>query len=64
MRPGLASQGQTLVMVAHHIKRKCLLHDMFLFFSHRLEYFKDFDLQSIMGDGWVQPESDAWKGKP
>lgn len=35
-----------------------------LFFSHRLEYFKDFSLQSIMGEGWVQPESDLWKGKP
>ncbi|TRY91162.1 hypothetical protein DNTS_007188 [Danionella cerebrum] len=27
---------------------------------HRLEYFQDFTLQSIMGDSWVQPESDLW----
>uniref|UniRef100_A0A3Q0REF2 Chromosome 4 open reading frame 33 n=1 Tax=Amphilophus citrinellus TaxID=61819 RepID=A0A3Q0REF2_AMPCI len=25
--------------------------------NHRLEYFKDFRLQNIMGEGWVQPES-------
>uniref|UniRef100_A0A3B4YVE2 UPF0462 protein C4orf33 homolog n=1 Tax=Stegastes partitus TaxID=144197 RepID=A0A3B4YVE2_9TELE len=25
--------------------------------NHRLEYFQDFRLQSIMGEGWVQPES-------
>ncbi|XP_063332943.1 UPF0462 protein C4orf33 homolog isoform X1 [Pelmatolapia mariae] len=31
---------------------------------HRLEYFKDFRLQSIMGEGWVQPPSDLWLGKP
>lgn len=31
-------------------------------FSHRLEYFQPFSLQSIMGEGWVQPESDLWKG--
>ncbi|XP_062420686.1 UPF0462 protein C4orf33 homolog isoform X1 [Pungitius pungitius] len=30
---------------------------------HRLEYFQDFSLQSIMGEGWIQPESDLWKGK-
>ncbi|KAJ3615300.1 hypothetical protein NHX12_018868 [Muraenolepis orangiensis] len=30
---------------------------------HLLQYFQDFSLQSIMGDGWVQPESDLWKGK-
>ncbi|CAL8269827.1 UPF0462 protein C4orf33 homolog isoform X1 [Gadus morhua] len=30
---------------------------------HLLEYFQDFSLQSIMGEGWVQPESDLWKGK-
>ncbi|KAF7660834.1 hypothetical protein LDENG_00274300 [Lucifuga dentata] len=30
---------------------------------HLLEYFQDFRLQSIMGDGWVQPESGLWKGK-
>ncbi|XP_016104512.1 UPF0462 protein C4orf33 homolog isoform X1 [Sinocyclocheilus grahami] len=27
---------------------------------HRLEYFQDFTLQSIMGEDWVQPESDLW----
>ncbi|KAL4640267.1 hypothetical protein GN956_G12675 [Arapaima gigas] len=27
---------------------------------HLLEYFKDFHLQWIMGDGWVQPDSDLW----
>ncbi|XP_023668313.1 UPF0462 protein C4orf33 homolog isoform X2 [Paramormyrops kingsleyae] len=27
---------------------------------HRLEYFQDFRLQEIMGDGWVQPDSDLW----
>lgn len=31
--------------------------------SHRLEYFQSFSLQSIMGDEWVQPESDLWQGK-
>lgn len=31
--------------------------------SHLLEYFQDFRLQSIMGEDWVQPESDLWKGK-
>jgi len=31
---------------------------------HRLEYFKSFSLQSIMGEGWVQPQSDLWKKKP
>ncbi|XP_028299998.1 UPF0462 protein C4orf33 homolog [Gouania willdenowi] len=31
---------------------------------HRLEYFKDFQLQSIMGEDWVQPESALWRGKP
>ncbi|XP_037620965.1 UPF0462 protein C4orf33 homolog isoform X1 [Sebastes umbrosus] len=31
---------------------------------HRLEYFKDFRLQSIMGEDWVQPESGLWFGKP
>ncbi|KAM4603758.1 UPF0462 protein C4orf33 homolog [Polymixia lowei] len=30
---------------------------------HLLEYFQGFSLQSIMGEGWVQPESDLWKGK-
>ncbi|XP_071774251.2 UPF0462 protein C4orf33 homolog isoform X1 [Centroberyx gerrardi] len=30
---------------------------------HLLEYFQNFRLQSIMGEGWVQPESDLWKGK-
>uniref|UniRef100_A0A3P8VXS4 Chromosome 4 open reading frame 33 n=1 Tax=Cynoglossus semilaevis TaxID=244447 RepID=A0A3P8VXS4_CYNSE len=30
---------------------------------HRLEYFQNFSLQSIMGEGWVQPDSDLWKGK-
>ncbi|XP_053713517.1 UPF0462 protein C4orf33 homolog isoform X2 [Synchiropus splendidus] len=30
---------------------------------HRLEYFQKFRLQSIMGEDWVQPESDLWKGK-
>ncbi|XP_033465502.1 UPF0462 protein C4orf33 homolog isoform X1 [Epinephelus lanceolatus] len=30
---------------------------------HRLEYFKDFSLQSIMGEDWVQPESGLWAGK-
>lgn len=34
-----------------------------LSFSHRLEYFQNFRLQSIMGEGWVQPESDLWRGK-
>ncbi|MCJ8750299.1 hypothetical protein PDJAM_G00261090 [Pangasius djambal] len=29
---------------------------------HRLEYFQPFRLQSIMGEDWVQPESDLWKG--
>ncbi|XP_036439561.1 UPF0462 protein C4orf33 homolog [Colossoma macropomum] len=28
---------------------------------HRLQYFKPFSLQSIMGEGWVQPESDLWR---
>ncbi|XP_005991344.1 UPF0462 protein C4orf33 homolog [Latimeria chalumnae] len=28
---------------------------------HRLEYFKDFSLQAIMGEEWKQPESDLWK---
>ncbi|XP_072526465.1 UPF0462 protein C4orf33 homolog [Salminus brasiliensis] len=28
---------------------------------HRLEYFQPFRLQSIMGEGWVQPDSDLWK---
>lgn len=37
---------------------------VFLSSSHRLEYFKDFRLQSIMGEGWVQPPSDLWLGKP
>uniref|UniRef100_A0A671KD24 UPF0462 protein C4orf33 homolog n=1 Tax=Sinocyclocheilus anshuiensis TaxID=1608454 RepID=A0A671KD24_9TELE len=27
---------------------------------HRLEYFQDFTLQSIMGEDWIQPESDLW----
>ena len=31
--------------------------------SHLLEYFQDFRLQSIMGEGWIQPESDLWTGK-
>ncbi|XP_042337826.1 UPF0462 protein C4orf33 homolog [Plectropomus leopardus] len=31
---------------------------------HRLQYFKDFRLQSIMGEDWVQPPSDLWVGKP
>ncbi|XP_047435416.1 UPF0462 protein C4orf33 homolog isoform X2 [Mugil cephalus] len=31
---------------------------------HRLGYFKSFRLQSIMGEDWVQPESDLWRGKP
>ncbi|XP_041640323.1 UPF0462 protein C4orf33 homolog [Cheilinus undulatus] len=31
---------------------------------HSLEYFQDFNLQSIMEEGWVQPESDLWKGRP
>ncbi|XP_028833771.1 UPF0462 protein C4orf33 homolog [Denticeps clupeoides] len=30
---------------------------------HRLEYFQPFTLQSIMGEGWVQPESDLWQTK-
>ncbi|XP_037101640.1 UPF0462 protein C4orf33 homolog isoform X2 [Syngnathus acus] len=30
---------------------------------HALKYFGNFRLQSIMGDGWEQPESDLWKGK-
>uniref|UniRef100_A0A3P9MV96 Chromosome 4 open reading frame 33 n=1 Tax=Poecilia reticulata TaxID=8081 RepID=A0A3P9MV96_POERE len=30
---------------------------------HRLEYFQNFRLQSIMGEDWVQPESDLWKEK-
>ncbi|XP_027874291.1 UPF0462 protein C4orf33 homolog isoform X1 [Xiphophorus couchianus] len=30
---------------------------------HRLEYFQNFRLQSIMGEDWVQPESTLWKGK-
>ncbi|KAM4595818.1 UPF0462 protein C4orf33 homolog [Fundulus diaphanus] len=30
---------------------------------HRLEYFHNFRLQSIVGEDWVQPESDLWKGK-
>ncbi|XP_030643599.1 UPF0462 protein C4orf33 homolog [Chanos chanos] len=28
---------------------------------HRLEYFQNFSLQSIMGESWVQPDSDLWK---
>ncbi|XP_076868903.1 UPF0462 protein C4orf33 homolog [Brachyhypopomus gauderio] len=28
---------------------------------HRLEYFQPFRLQGIMGEGWVQPESDLWE---
>ncbi|XP_034044459.1 UPF0462 protein C4orf33 homolog isoform X2 [Thalassophryne amazonica] len=31
---------------------------------HLLKYFRDFRLQSIMGEDWVQPESDLWAGKP
>lgn len=31
---------------------------------HRLEYFQNFCLQSIMGEGWIQPLSDLWQGKP
>ncbi|XP_068607364.1 UPF0462 protein C4orf33 homolog [Brachionichthys hirsutus] len=31
---------------------------------HLLEYFKDFRLQSFMGEDWIQPESDLWRGKP
>ncbi|KAM9857286.1 UPF0462 protein C4orf33 homolog isoform 2-T2 [Aulostomus maculatus] len=31
---------------------------------HRLEYFQQFCLESIMGEGWIQPESHLWKGKP
>nr|XP_057922448.1 UPF0462 protein C4orf33 homolog isoform X1 [Doryrhamphus excisus] len=31
---------------------------------HLLKYFGNFRLQSIMGEGWIQPESDLWKGKP
>ncbi|XP_061536368.1 UPF0462 protein C4orf33 homolog [Phycodurus eques] len=31
---------------------------------HALKYFGNFRLQSIMGDGWHQPESDLWTGKP
>uniref|UniRef100_A0A3B3YVP7 Uncharacterized protein n=1 Tax=Poecilia mexicana TaxID=48701 RepID=A0A3B3YVP7_9TELE len=27
------------------------------------EYFQNFRLQSIMGEDWVQPESDRWRGK-
>ncbi|KPP68545.1 UPF0462 protein C4orf33-like [Scleropages formosus] len=27
---------------------------------HLLEYFRDFHLQWIMGDEWVQPDSDLW----
>ncbi|XP_007544245.1 UPF0462 protein C4orf33 homolog [Poecilia formosa] len=27
------------------------------------EYFQNFRLQSIMGEDWVQPESDLWRGK-
>ncbi|KAG7458840.1 hypothetical protein MATL_G00224930 [Megalops atlanticus] len=30
---------------------------------HLLEYFQDFRLQAIMGEDWVQPESDLWKTK-
>ncbi|XP_059821220.1 UPF0462 protein C4orf33 homolog isoform X3 [Hypanus sabinus] len=28
---------------------------------HRLEYFEDFSLSSVMGDEWKQPRSDLWK---
>ncbi|XP_015200370.1 UPF0462 protein C4orf33 homolog isoform X2 [Lepisosteus oculatus] len=28
---------------------------------HLLEYFQDFSLKAIMGEDWVQPESDLWK---
>lgn len=28
---------------------------------HLLEYFQDFKLQGIMGEDWVQPESDLWE---
>ncbi|KAM9770400.1 UPF0462 protein C4orf33 homolog isoform 1-T1 [Menidia menidia] len=31
---------------------------------HRLEYFQNFRLQSIMGEDWIQPQSDLWRGKP
>lgn len=31
---------------------------------HRLEYFQNFCLQSIMGDSWVQSMPDLWQGKP
>uniref|UniRef100_A0A803TGX4 Uncharacterized protein n=1 Tax=Anolis carolinensis TaxID=28377 RepID=A0A803TGX4_ANOCA len=27
---------------------------------HRLEYFRDFSLNSIMGNDWTQPPSDLW----
>ncbi|XP_029448482.1 UPF0462 protein C4orf33 homolog [Rhinatrema bivittatum] len=28
---------------------------------HRLEYFKPFHFEDVMGKGWKQPESDLWK---
>uniref|UniRef100_UPI00398E8774 UPF0462 protein C4orf33 homolog isoform X2 n=1 Tax=Pristiophorus japonicus TaxID=55135 RepID=UPI00398E8774 len=28
---------------------------------HRLEYFKNFSLSSVMGKQWKQPKSDLWK---
>ncbi|XP_072898784.1 UPF0462 protein C4orf33 homolog [Hemitrygon akajei] len=28
---------------------------------HRLEYFEDFNLSSVMGGEWKQPRSDLWK---
>uniref|UniRef100_A0A8C6WEH4 Chromosome 4 open reading frame 33 n=1 Tax=Neogobius melanostomus TaxID=47308 RepID=A0A8C6WEH4_9GOBI len=31
---------------------------------HLLQYFQDFHLQSIMGEDWIQPDSELWKGKP
>ncbi|XP_078066465.1 UPF0462 protein C4orf33 homolog [Mustelus asterias] len=31
---------------------------------HRLEYFEDFSLNSIMGKQWEQPQSELWKSAP
>ncbi|XP_041045963.1 UPF0462 protein C4orf33 homolog isoform X1 [Carcharodon carcharias] len=31
---------------------------------HRLEYFKDFSLNSVMGKQWKQPQSELWKSAP
>lgn len=53
------------IHVLMYVRDLCTLYEVLsLSLSHRLEYFQNFRLQSIMGEGWVQPVSDLWKGKP